>query len=132
MPLFNALSNSLENALHRGASYTFPTSLKFKLSTTTPSADGTGITEPSGNNYAAVTVTANTSNFNAASGAGGTANTNAIVFPTPSGSWGTITHLVVTDQADGLLWYQALTTPKTPASGDPVEFAASAYTFSLT
>jgi hypothetical protein len=131
MPLFNVASNALENALHRGVAFTFPTSLKFKLSTTAPNTDGTNITEPSGGSYAAVTVTCNTGNFAAPSGAGGTNNTGTISFPTPTASWGTITHLVVTDQADNLLWYATLPTAKTPASGDPVEIAAAAYTFSL-
>jgi Na+-translocating ferredoxin:NAD+ oxidoreductase RnfG subunit len=131
MALFNNYADKIKNASFNGASYTFPTSIEIELSTTTPVADGTNITEPSGNNYSSVTKTANTTNFPTCSNGAALSNGTAITFPVPSGSWGTITHVVLKDHSGNLIAFQALTTSKTPGSGDTVEFAAGALTIDL-
>ena len=77
-----------------------PATLYCALSTTTPNSDGTNFTEPSGSAYARVAVTNNATNFPAAS-----AKTKHcaidIIFPTATGSWGTITWAGWYDAASG-------------------------------
>ena len=75
------------------------------LSTTAPQLDGTGVTEPSGNAYARVAITA----LGAPSG-GVCVSTADLNFPRSTGDWGTITHYAIFDQATGgnLLIYGTL------------------------
>ena len=91
------------------SSLTMPTSF-IALSTADPTDDGSGMAEPSGNNYARVETSA--SDWDSASG-GATANAAAISFPTASGSWGTISYAALYDAAtDGnMLAHGALDTP---------------------
>ena len=49
--LFTGLANSILDWLFRAQTLAQPTHVKIALSTTTPADAGTGITEPSGNNY---------------------------------------------------------------------------------
>lgn len=71
------------------------------LSTTTPTSDGAGVTEPVGNGYARVQVPNNTTNWPNAAGRQ-KSNGAAFTFPTatPAG-WGTITHFVLFDSQTG-------------------------------
>jgi len=103
------------------------------LSTTTPADDGTNVTEPSGNGYVRVNMPA--TYWNAAS-AGAFTNLSAINFPTPSGSWGTVTYAVVFGNQtgavpDNLLWYWPLDASKTISSGDTVLFPAGSFSTTL-
>lgn len=112
----SAFSNYLENKilLHvlSNTSYTSPTTVYLGLHTADPTDAGTG-TEVSGGSYARQSF-ASTISGNAAS------NTSAIEFPTATGSWGTVTHVGVWDNASGgnLLFHGQLTNSKTIASGD--------------
>lgn len=121
MAKFDFLSNELLDHVFGGAAYSAPATVYAGLSTTTPNKDGTGVTEPSGNNYARVAITANSTNFPAASG-GAMANGTDIQFPTPSGSWGQCTHLVLFDASTNgnKLAFGALTVAQTPVSGNTV------------
>lgn len=136
-----ALSNYLENQLvdhvFRGQTYsaTSPASFHVALYTSAPSDAGGG-TEVSGNNYARVAVTRSLAAWagtqsagstTASSGTGGvTSNNAAITFPTPSGSWGTVTHFGILDAASAgnLLFHGALTVSQTINTGNTVSFAA--------
>ena len=136
-----ALSNFLENKLvdhvFRGQTYsaTSPASFHVALYTSAPSDAGGG-TEVSGNNYARVSVsrslaawagTQSAGSTTASTGTGGvTSNNAAITFPTPSGSWGTVTHFGILDEATGgnLLFHGALTVSQTINTGNTVSFAA--------
>ena len=136
------LENKLIDQIFRSTAYTFPTTLYFGLLTAAPSDTGGG-TEVSGSNYSRVAVTASTTNFagtqsagstSASSGTGGTTSNNgAINFPTPSGTWGTVTHFGIYDasSAGNLLFYGALTTSKTINTNDVVSFAAAALTVQI-
>lgn len=141
-----AMSNYLENNLIdyvlRGQAFTAPTNVYVGLLTAAPSDTGGG-TEVSGNNYARVAVASSMANWagtqsagstTASSGTGGTTSNNAAIsFQTPSGTWGTVTHVGVYDASTSgnLLFYAALTVSKTINSGDTVEFAAGALTFQI-
>ncbi len=116
---------------------TGPTNLYVGLFTAAPSDSGGG-TEVSGNNYARVEVASSLANWAgtqsagstaASSGTGGvTSNNGAVAFPTPSATWGTVTHFGIFDAstAGNLLFHAALTTSKVINSGDTVSYAAGA------
>ena len=118
------LENALLNQLFRGSSYSFPGTLYVGLYTAAPTDAGGG-TEVSGNSYARVAGTANTSNW-ANSTAGATSNSNAITFPQASGSWGTVVALGIFDASTSgnLLAWADLTTSKLVGNGDTPSFAA--------
>lgn len=126
--LSNYLETAWVNHVLRNTAYTSPgTSVYVALYTSDPAEDNSG-TEVSGSNYSRVQVTA----WDAPSSRA-TQNTNAITFPTPSGSWGTITHYGILDASSSgnLLFYGALTSSVAPSSGT-VRFAAGALDLALT
>jgi hypothetical protein len=135
-----AMSDYLENKiidwLFRGQTYTPPAGIYIGLLTSAPSDTGGG-TEVSGNNYSRVNLAPSLANWAgtqaaastvASTGTSGTTSNNAaITFPTPSASWGTVTHFAVYDAttAGNLLFWGALTISKTINQSDAVSFAAA-------
>jgi hypothetical protein len=142
----SAMSDYLENKLidhvFRNTSYTIPSTIYVGLLTAAPSDSGGG-TEVSGGSYARVQVgpsvsaweSTNGTTSGASSGTGGlTSNDAAITFPTPSANWGSITHFGIFDavSSGNLLFWGALTTPKTVNNGDPApSFAPNALSVTL-
>lgn len=110
-----SFSDYLENKwlghILKSASFTHPANIYMALSTADPTDAGTGLAEPSGNNYSRATIT---SNFTAAAATRAIANNSDIVFPQASGSWGTISHWAIFDSgtAGNMLAYGSITTPK--------------------
>lgn len=95
-------------------SYTPPTTWYLTVSTTPISPDGTGLTEPSSSaGYTRVIVANDKTNFSQASNAE-IHNLKDISFPESTASWGTITHVAITDSATGgnIRFYEALPTPR--------------------
>lgn len=89
---------------------------------TTATTDAGGGTEVTGAGYSRKSVT-----FNTASGTGGnTTNSNVPSFTASGGSFGTVTHIAIRDAstAGNALWHGAMTTSKTIADGETLEFAA--------
>ena len=113
--------------------WTPPATFYFGLSTTAPSSDGTNVTEPSGGSYARIGVTNNKTNFAVASAAA-LDNLTAITFVESSGSWGTITYVVIYDAltSGNLLYYDALSPSKTIQTATTVLFAIGSVTISMT
>lgn len=128
MSFADYLENELLDHVLKVGAYTQPTNICVGLSTADPGDDGSGLAEPSGNNYSRVTH----NTWNAAAG-GAATNDGAISFPNPSGSWGTVTHVCLFDAASGgnLLMSGALDSSKSIGSGDTVQFADEALTVSL-
>lgn len=132
----SAMSDYLENNLilhiFRTGSWTKPTALNIALYTAAPSDAGGG-TEVSGGSYARVNVAPLDANWAATSGTNGlTSNVADVVFATPSANWGVITHFGIFDQGTNLLFWGALTTPKTVNNGDPApKFVAGTLTVTL-
>jgi len=89
----NEILNHLTGRLQSVASIT---AVYLGLSTTTPTADGSNVTEPVGNGYARVllgnTSQALTQKMNAADD-GEITNKEIIYFPEATGAWGSCTHL---------------------------------------
>lgn len=131
MSFCNALENELLDILFgkitgtiMGASNA-PATVYVALSTTTPNDAGGSFTEPTDASYARVAVTNNNTNFPAASG-GSKANGTDITFPTAAASWGTVTYFGVFTASSGgtPIATGALSTSKTPGSGDTLKFLA--------
>jgi hypothetical protein len=123
------LENELLDHLFGKGSYPPPT-IYVALSTANPLDDGSGLAEPSGNNYARVQTAA--TDWNAAS-SGFIDNAAVIEFNEATGSWGNITHFALMDAASGgnLLVHGALSTSKSIGTGDTAEFAAGDLDISL-
>jgi len=129
------LENKLIDQLFRGQTAPTISGLHVGLLTAAPSDSGGG-TEVSGNAYARVNLAPTLANWagtqaagstTASSGTGGqTSNNSTITFPTPTGTWGTVTHFAIYDASTGgnLLFWGALTIAKTINQSDTVSFAA--------
>ena len=117
------LSHKLLDHILRNTAYTSPgTSVYISLHTATLTAAMTE-TECSGSNYARTQCTS----WDAPGATNGaTANTSAITFPTPSGSWGTVTNVGIFDASTtgNGLFFSAVDTSFAPGNGDTVRFAA--------
>lgn len=123
--------NRLVDAVFRGQALGAPATFYVALFTTacSDSAAGTEVST-SGTGYARAAVTSSLANWagtqsagstTASSGTGGqTSNNAAITFPSPTASWGTVSHFGIFDASTaGNMWVcQALTASKNVNSGD--------------
>jgi hypothetical protein len=124
----NYLENKLADHLFRTTSYSKPSALYVALFTVTPDDAGGG-SEVTGGSYARVQVNPLDTNWTAtqggtsgvSSGTGGVV-TNAveIVFPTPSGNWGTLVAFGIFDAsvAGNLLVWGPISPAKVVNNGD--------------
>jgi hypothetical protein len=132
-----AMSDYLEGEIikhiFRTGSFTKPSVLAVGLLTAAPNDAGGG-TEVAGGDYARVSVNPADANWAAPAGGDGvTSNVSTITFPTPSASWGTLTHFAVYDAASAgnLLFHGALTQSKVTNIGDTISFAPGALQFTF-
>lgn len=124
--IFTPIANSILDWLFRAQALAQPTNVKIALSTTVPTDGGPNITEPSGNNYAQVTL----NTWNAAAGALALADNNGdIAFGAPSGSWGTIVYGVVYLDTTPLAYVDV--TDQAVGVGDTVKFLSGALDITL-
>ena len=131
MPASTYIANALLAHQVGKTAYTMPT-VYLALSSTTPAAAGTGVTEPSGGSYARV---ATTGLWGTAS-AGSITNSSAITFPTATADWAAaanMTYGVLYDAATGgnMLGFGALTVPKNTLNGDTSSIPVSGITMTL-
>lgn len=134
--------NNFIDYVLRAQTWTLPANFYIGLSTAACSDASVG-TEVTGGGYARVSYARSLANWagtqsagstSTSSGTGGqTSNNAAITFPTPSATWGTVTHFFIADAstAGNLILCQALTTSKTINSGDTVSFAIGALTITI-
>lgn len=134
--------NKIIDAILRGQALGAPATLYLALSTGLRS-DSAAPTEPSGNGYARVSVTASLANFNSTQGAAGvvssgtdgqTENAVTITFPASTGAWGTIQSVWFMDASSaGNAWIAIdLTTPlAVSGSGFTLSFAAGQLSFQI-
>lgn len=125
MGISTYLANNLLDHQVGKTSYTMPT-VYVALSSTTPTAAGTNITEPSGGSYARVATAG--ADWNAAS-AGATSNANTLTFPSATADWAAganMTHGVLFDASTGgnMLGFGSLTVPKAALNGDTLAIPA--------
>ncbi len=88
--LTNTWETKIGNAVLRGVSVTFPSTVYLALFTASPGETGSTTDEVSGGSYARQAVT-----FAEPSTDGLFINTGDVVFPTASASWGTVSHFAV-------------------------------------
>ena len=134
--------NQIIDTIFRAQPTTLTANLFVGLSTTACSDSAIG-TEVAGGSYARVSVARSLANWagtqgaastTASTGTGGqTSNNVAVLFATPTASWGAVSHVFVADAATGsnLVFCQALTIAKTINQGDTVSFPAGAITFTV-
>lgn len=115
MPISTAQANSLLDTLLGSSAY-------LALSTADPGLDGSGLSEPVGNNYARVDVHLK---FAAAAARAKVSNAD-IVFPTASGSWGTIGWWAIYDASTvgNMKWKGRFQASRTVASGEAPTIAS--------
>lgn len=130
--LSDTVVHSILDHWFRGTAPTVPGTYYVGLSVTTPTNAGTNITEPSGNAYARVAVTNNTTNWPVAA-TRSKKNAVAITFPEATGPWGEVTHYVIykhatsTSASDFIGWGN-LDTAQTVSTGGVVQFPVNALT----
>ena len=139
MTVTSGFSQYLENAnlnWFRGTTFpACPATVYLALFTTAP-INGTdaAAVEVSGTSYVRKSITVNTSNFAAPSGAAPATSASGanFVFATPGGSWGTVVGWALYDAATSgdLLAYGAFTGVAV-GSGDTVEFVSGNLTLSV-
>jgi len=101
-----------------GTAYSAPATRYIGLHTGDPGETGAS-DEVSGNNY----IRATENGWTTSSG-GAISNSGIVTFATPSGSWGTVSHVSIWDAASGgnCLFVGSLTASKAIGSGDSVTF----------
>lgn len=133
----SAASNYLENKVldHvlTATAYTQPSARYLALFTNTSGNAATNLEagtltdEVSGGSYARQAIT-----FNAAS-SGSSTSAATVTFPAATANWGSITHVAVMDAATSgnVLFWGAVTTPKTIEIGDTFQVSAGNLTITL-
>lgn len=113
--VFTSFKNKLANIVFmHSTDVTLPTAYYLGLSTTTPNADGTGITEPSSDTgYSRIKMTS----FNTPTD-GIVTNTDIIDFGEAVGEYGMITHAVFFDGAGDPCFASELSSPVEVNIGD--------------
>lgn len=126
----DAYKKKLLDAVYGNTAVSPPATIYVALSTTTPTQAGGNITEPSGNAYARVAKTNDTTNWPGATTADPSVKGNGttITFPQATGSWGTVTHWVTYDAltVGNPIDVGALTAGQAIANGTTASFAANA------
>lgn len=123
------LNNAIGNIFKCPSSDPLPEIYYVGLSTTTPNADGTGVTEPSADvGYVRVQLGAVTSPSN-----GVVTNSSAIAWNDSTGDWGTITHFVIFDSETGgtPLIFGELSNPRTVETSTSIVIKAGSLMLSL-
>src|SRR5215469_9546417 len=135
MPFTNYLDQQLTRLLFSNTAYTIPGTWYIALSTTTPvQGAAPNFTEPSGNGYARVAFTNNSTNWAAVASppANGYTmqNNQPVTFPAATGSWGTVTYFGIYDASTSgnLVGFGALTSSQAITSGITPAFAVGTIT----
>ena len=125
-------SNKILNRYFGNVSDTVASTLYLGLSTTAINNDGTGATEPSGGGYARVAVVNNKTNWSNASN-GILNNLTDLSFPESSASWGTVSHVFLSDTIGGApIYFDALATPRAVQAQTTLIFAINTIQIRMT
>jgi hypothetical protein len=119
-------------ALFQGTTLTAPTTMNFRLMTTTCSWTTLG-TQETGTSYADQALTCNTTNFTAPSG-GSNANNTQINWSAavPDGTWGTpIVSVAAIDSTPNIWWFGNLSATKPIQAGQAVDALVGALVFTI-
>ena len=116
------------NVFKTKTSPALPSTYYIGLSTTTPTSDGTGVSEPSDPAYTRVALTSLTAPVG-----GVIRNDQVISFPDSTEDWGTITHFVLYDARTGgnLLIYNTVDKPRLIQADSQITFKANGLSLAL-
>nr|DAG45235.1 MAG TPA: hypothetical protein [Caudoviricetes sp.] len=116
------------NVFKTKTSPALPSTYYIGLSTTTPTSDGTGVSEPSDPAYTRVALTSLTAPVG-----GVIRNDQVISFPDSTEDWGTITHFVLYDAQTGgnLLIYNTVDKPRLIQADSQITFKANGLSLAL-
>lgn len=127
MSFSDFIEKELLDHVFGNAAYSAPATLYIALSTADPTDSGGSIAEPA-DTYARQAVTNNATEWPAATGTTPTLkdHANAVIFPTATASWGTITHYAIFDAVSGgnMLAHATLDSSVVIGNGDTFVFAA--------
>ncbi|MGB2787845.1 MAG: hypothetical protein WBC13_00785 [Dokdonella sp.] len=130
------LAHNLLNLAFRNVAYAKPaTYVGMATATLTETTTGSTVTEPSGNGYARTQVNINGGAAPAWALAASrqVVNGGAVSLPAATGAWGTVVASFIASAVSGgdILFFDNGTTDQAVASGDTMQFAASAITVGL-
>ena len=123
------LNQVMGNVFNTKKDPALPTEYFIGLSSTAPSVDGQGVSEPAASDgYARVKL-----EVLSEPNAGVITNDAAISFDESTANWGTMTHFVIFDAADGgnLLMYDSLSTARNVEAATIVTIKAGSLTLTL-
>lgn len=123
------LNQVMGNLFHTKETPAVPAKYYIGLSSTTPSIDGTGVSEPASSaGYKRVELTVLSEPTS-----GVINNTAAVSFDESTANWGTMTHFVIYDALTGgnLLMYDALSTSRNVETSTIVTIKAGSLTLTL-
>lgn len=130
MPMAGSKTDYLEAALlnHSTGKLAYAKPTTFVALYTAAPSDAGGGTEVSGSAYARVTTAASDWTSAAQGNPSSISNATVLTFPTPTGSWGVVTHFALLDAVTvgNMLWWGSLTTSQTVSNGNVVSFAVGA------
>ena len=126
------LENAVLNQIFGSQAYSAPATIYVGLSSSLPTDSGGNITEPSGNGYARVAVTNNTTNWPVTS-TGSKTNGVPITFASATGAWGSVSYVVLFDSltSGNFLAQGTLSTSKSPTAGDVLSYGTGTLTINL-
>jgi len=142
LSMSNYLENKLVDYLFRAQTFAPPLTMHVGLFTSACNDAGPG-TEVSGAAYGRGSTTNALANWAgtqaaastlASSGTGGTTSNNVVItFPTPTATWGAVTHMGIFDAATAgnMMFCFALTTAKTINTGDTITYPAGSLTLQI-
>lgn len=120
MPTLSYATHRMVMKWLRGIQTTAPTALSVGALTGVPNPDGSNVYELAGGGYQRRSITL--SEEITSGGVTTSQNTTAIVFPTASANWPTVTHLGIFSNTGDLLFYGALAAPRAIQQGDALSF----------
>lgn len=116
-------ASAILNKVLGGYAFSFPTSFYLGLSTTSINYDGTGKTEPVGNGYARKEIPISAFASFGVTSTGTITNTLYVFMNTLTGTWGTLSYMFLIDDLNNIWFYDTLSSPITPVTGEFVLFA---------
>lgn len=130
----NYLEQQIINHIFRANTFSKPTTIAIGLTLDVPT-DSAYTEVANANGYARYTNASGDSAWDAPGAGGTTQNAAEFTFATATGDWGTVSGVIITDNATygggNVLMHGALTTPKLVQNGDIFKFSIGALDISV-
>lgn len=123
------LEQQIYNHIFRDDTFSKPTTIAIGLTLDIPTDDGSYTEVADSNGYARYPNASGDSVWDAMTAPGSGANTVEFAFDAATGDWGTVSGVIITDDATheggNVLMHGALTSPRNVQNGDTFKFSAS-------